>query len=105
MNAELESGLRGAWNRTAVWLSGLIGHDLLAVIARLSLAAIFLQSGRTKVDGVLHVTDSAVFLFSEEYKLPLVSPDRTNFDGFEIRLRATAENFDAVTYAARAPLK
>ena len=75
LSAELESGLRGTWNRFAVWLTGLISHDALALIARLSAATIFLQSGRTKVDGVLHVTDGAVFLFSEEYKLPLLSPD------------------------------
>ena len=75
LSADLESGLRGTWNRFAAWLTGLISHDVLALIARLSIATIFLQSGRTKVDGVLHVTDSAVFLFSEEYKLPLLSPD------------------------------
>ncbi len=75
LTPDLESGARGAWNRFAALLTGLISHDVLAVVARLSIATIFLQSGRTKVDGVLHVTDSAVFLFSEEYKLPLLSPD------------------------------
>ena len=73
--AALDSGLRGAWNRFAELLTRWIGHDLLALLARLSIATIFLQSGRTKVDGFLHVTDSAVLLFSDEYKLPLLSPD------------------------------
>jgi putative oxidoreductase len=75
LSTDPEAGLRGTWNRFAARLTGLISHDVLALIARLSIATIFLQSGRTKVDGVLHVTDSAVFLFSEEYKLPLLSPD------------------------------
>jgi putative oxidoreductase len=70
-----EAGLRGTWSHVAALLTRWISHDLLALFARLSIATIFLQSGRTKVDGVLHVTDSAVFLFSEEYKLPLLSPD------------------------------
>jgi putative oxidoreductase len=66
---------RRSWNRIAESLTRWISHDLLALMARLSVAAIFLQSGRTKVDGFLHVTDSAVFLFSDEYKLPLASPE------------------------------
>ncbi len=70
-----ETGLRGAWNRVAQWLDKLIGHDLLAVIARVSIASVFLQSGRTKVDGWIHVSDSAVELFRDEYKLPLLSPE------------------------------
>jgi putative oxidoreductase len=87
LTTDLESGARGAWNRFAALLTGLISHDLLALVARLSIASIFLQSGRTKVDGVLHVTDGAVFLFSEEYKLPLLSPDTA------AHLAAYAEHF------------
>ena len=45
------------------------------MIARLSIASLFLQSGRTKVDGWIHVSDSAVELFRDEYKLPLLSPE------------------------------
>ena len=79
MNASLaarhEPGLRGEWNRIAGRFTHWIGGDLLSLIARVSIAAIFFQSGRTKVDGFLHVTDSAVFLFREEYKVPLLSPE------------------------------
>lgn len=50
-----------------------IPHDLIALIARLSIAGVFWQSGQTKVEGFM-VTDSAVFLFENEYQLPLVSP-------------------------------
>ena len=70
-----ETGSLGAWNRIAPRLDALIGRDLLAVIARLSIASLFLQSGRTKVDGWIHVSDSAVELFRDEYKLPLLSPE------------------------------
>ncbi|WP_137156318.1 DoxX family protein [Rhizobium sp. FKL33] len=45
----------------------------VSLIARLSIAAVFWQSGQTKVDGFM-VTDSAVYLFENEYKLPLIDP-------------------------------
>jgi putative oxidoreductase len=47
--------------------------DLVSLIARLSIAGTFWRSGQTKVDG-FHVTDTAVYLFENEYKLPLVDP-------------------------------
>jgi len=67
--------VRDVYNQLAVRLDGLVSHALLAAIARISIAAVFLQSGRTKVDGWLHVSDSAIELFRDEYKLPLVSPE------------------------------
>ena len=67
--------VRDVHNHVAVRLDGLVSHALLAAIARISIAALFLQSGRTKVDGWLHVTDSAIELFRDEYKLPLLSPE------------------------------
>lgn len=68
-------GLRGRWNGIADTLSGLIGHALLALTARAAIAAIFFLSGRTKVEGVLDVTESAYTLFRDEYKVPLVPPE------------------------------
>jgi putative oxidoreductase len=53
----------------------LIPEDLVALVTRLGVAAIFFQSGRTKVDGVLHITDGTYTLFREEYRLPLIPPD------------------------------
>jgi putative oxidoreductase len=47
---------------------------LIALVTRLGVAGVFFLSGRTKVDGVLHITDSTYALFASEYKLPLVSP-------------------------------
>ena len=54
-------------------LLGRIPNDLIALVARLSIAAVFWQSGQTKVDG-WQVTDSAIYLFENEYTLPLVDP-------------------------------
>jgi putative oxidoreductase len=69
------SGLRGALNRIADTLTRLVAHDGLALITRIGIAAIFLLSGRTKVDGLLTVNDTAVTLFREEYRLPLLPPE------------------------------
>lgn len=67
--------LREAWNRRADRVESLIGDGALALVARIAIAAIFLQSGRTKVDGWLAVADSAVELFRTEYRLPLIAPE------------------------------
>ena len=69
------TGLRIRLNRLADRLESLIGHGLIALAARLSVAGIFFLSGRTKVEGFLTVTDNAVALFEDEYKLPLLPPE------------------------------
>ncbi len=68
-------GLCGTWNRIADWLTGVISHGLLALAARVAVGAIFFLSGRTKVDGILTVNDSAYTLFREDYKVPLLPPE------------------------------
>jgi putative oxidoreductase len=50
-------------------------HDMLALVNRVAVAAIFFLSGRTKVEGFLSVTEGAYELFRSEYKLPLVPPE------------------------------
>lgn len=45
------------------------------LIARLGIAAVFFQSGRTKVDGLLTISESSYELFRTEYALPLISPE------------------------------
>lgn len=47
----------------------------LALLLRLGVAAPFFLSGRTKVEGLLTITPSARYLFAEEYRVPLLSPD------------------------------
>lgn len=49
----------------------------VSLLARFSLAAVFWMSARTKVaEGTLFtLSDNAVWLFKEEYKLPLLPPE------------------------------
>lgn len=70
-----EQGWRGRWNRAAEAATRSIGDSLLALVARVAIAGTFFLSGRTKVDGWLTVTDSAVGLFRDEYRLPLIAPE------------------------------
>ena len=77
---------RARWNRVADGLTRVLPHDLLALVNRVGIAAIFYLSGRTKVDGFLTLTDSAYELFRTEYKLPLIPPE------FAAHLAAYAEH-------------
>lgn len=54
--------------------STLVPDAFLLLVARLGIAAVFFMSGRTKVDGLLHITDGTYELFRTEYALPLVPP-------------------------------
>jgi putative oxidoreductase len=67
---------------------GKIPHSLIAFLGRFSIAAVFWQSGQTKVEGlaidlvhgvfdlgVPHLSESAVDLFRDEYALPLLPPE------------------------------
>ncbi|QCB48746.1 DoxX family protein [Hydrogenophaga sp. PAMC20947] len=69
-------------------LMGQLPNTLLAFIARFSIAAVFWKSGQTKIEGLAidivsgqftlgipHLSDNAVFLFKEEYKLPFLPPE------------------------------
>jgi putative oxidoreductase len=49
--------------------------DLPLLIARLGVGAVFFMSGRTKVTGLLTITDSARDLFRTDYKLPFLPPE------------------------------
>jgi putative oxidoreductase len=52
----------------------LLPETLLLLVARLGIAAVFFQSGRTKVEGLLTITDRTYYLFETDYKLPFVPP-------------------------------
>jgi len=45
----------------------------IALLARLGVAGVFWRSARTKVDGFT-ITDNTLFLFAEEYRVPLLDP-------------------------------
>jgi putative oxidoreductase len=53
----------------------LLSPSLLLLIARLGIAAVFFESGRTKVEGWLTLKDSTYDLFRTEYALPFLPPD------------------------------
>lgn len=69
------TGTIALWNRIATLLDGWVGHQLIALSSRIAIAAIFLYSARTKVDGLLTIKDSTFTLFAEEYKVPLLPPE------------------------------
>ncbi|MGQ0444575.1 MAG: DoxX family protein [Beijerinckiaceae bacterium] len=50
-----------------------IPNSLISLAARIFPAAVFWRSGQTKVEG-FHVTDTAIALFRDEYKLPWIDP-------------------------------
>ncbi|EKU76375.1 DoxX family protein [Sphingobium yanoikuyae] len=56
-------------------IEALLPDALLLLVARLGIAAIFFLSGRTKVEGIITITDSTYELFRTEYALPIVPPD------------------------------
>lgn len=55
-------------------LAALIPDSVLTVMARLSVAGIFWRSGQTKLDG-WKISDMAIELFRDEYKVPLLPPE------------------------------
>ena len=74
--------------RAVIGLLGRIPDTLIALVARFSIAAVFWNSGQTKIDGLAinfvtgdfqlgwpRLSDSAIALFQDEYKLPLIPPE------------------------------
>jgi putative oxidoreductase len=59
-----------AWRR-ATTLLGLLPQDVLLLIARVSVASVFLKSGLTKIES----WDVAVQLFAQEYMVPILAPE------------------------------
>ena len=70
--AHSQPGLAGLIVRANALMAA-IPYSLIALVARVSIAAVFWRSGQTKLEG-WHVSDSAILLFKEEYKLPLIDP-------------------------------
>lgn len=68
------TAITGAYGRVCGTATRFFGNDLLLFVARIGIAAVFFLSGRTKVDGLLTVTDTTLALFETEYALPWVDP-------------------------------
>ena len=66
---------RAPFDLFAAAAASLLPMTLLLLIQRLGIAAVFFLSGRTKVDGLLTVNESAFELFRYEYALPLIPPE------------------------------
>ena len=62
------------YEHAALLARRLLPDTVLLLVARFGIAAVFFLSGRTKVTGVLNITDSAYYLFETDYKLPFVPP-------------------------------
>ena len=62
------------YDRAVRRLQRAVPEPALLLLARLGIAAVFFQSGRTKVEGLLTITDGTYELFRTEYALPLVDP-------------------------------
>ena len=68
------SGLVTLGQRLVAGASALLPSSLLLLVQRIGIAAIFFQSGRTKVEGWFTITDSTYELFRTEYAgVPLPS--------------------------------
>jgi putative oxidoreductase len=81
---------RSAASRLIDWSHGRLAgipHSLVALLARFSIAAVFWNSGQTKVSGFAlnivsgefvlgwpRLSDSALALFQDEYRLPFIAP-------------------------------
>ncbi|MBY0581879.1 MAG: DoxX family protein [Sphingomonas sp.] len=49
--------------------------SLIQLLLRGGLAGIFWSSARTKVEGMLTVSENTTYLFAEEYRVPILSPE------------------------------
>ena len=66
---------RAPFDLVASTAAALLPTSALLLVQRLGIAGIFFFSGRTKVDGLLTVNDTAFELFRTDYALPLVKPE------------------------------
>jgi hypothetical protein len=65
-------GIVALYDRAVNSLDKMLSHDVLALVSRAAIAGVFWLSGRTKVDGILNVNETALALFQDEYKLPII---------------------------------
>ena len=63
---------RRALHASRAALAGAVPHSVIALLARIAMGSTFWLSARTKVDGLLTLKDSTLFLFENEYVLPML---------------------------------
>ena len=71
------SRIIAAYDRATSALSGRVGEGMALLFLRIAFAGIFWRSGRTKVEegSWITISDSAYYLFSEEYAAVPLPPD------------------------------
>jgi putative oxidoreductase len=72
--SRLMSSLVSLYRRAGQLAARLLPLALLLLVARFGIAAVFFRSGRTKVEGLLTITDSTYELFRTDYALPFMNP-------------------------------
>ena len=75
MVASATPARRRPLDRMAEKLGAILGPSVLLAIQRFGIAAVFFQSGRTKVEGIFTIPDTTIELFRTEYALPLLPPE------------------------------
>ncbi|VEB99755.1 DoxX [Cedecea lapagei] len=70
-----EQGVRSLWNKIWERIQAGVSDNLLLLVARVGIAAVFFLSGRTKVTGFMTLKPSTYELFRTEYALPLIPYD------------------------------
>ena len=71
--AQVKTG--SSYRRLTTLAERALPASLLLLVQRLGIAAVFFQSGRTKVEGIFSIPDTTIELFRSEYALPLLSPE------------------------------
>jgi len=67
-----QSAFHAPFNRFAGLAEKIVPDWLIPLLLRFAIAPVFWLSGRTKVDGLFTLKDSTLFLFENEYALPLI---------------------------------
>lgn len=70
-----EQGVRSLWNSLWSRIQTGVSDNVLLLVARIGIAAVFFLSGRTKVTGFMTLKPSTYELFRTEYALPLIPYD------------------------------
>jgi putative oxidoreductase len=73
--AEHNTAPRSIVARAASLAGRSLPMPLLLLVQRLGIAAVFFQSGRTKVEGWFTIPETTVELFRSEYALPVLPPE------------------------------
>jgi putative oxidoreductase len=73
--AETQGMPRSRFAKVAGLAERMMPMSFLLLVQRLGIAAVFFQSGRTKVEGWFTIPDTTIELFRSEYALPLLPPE------------------------------